>query len=523
MSDNKVTLDQLDNSAVEAMSSSVGDVSLLNTENKTIVGALAEIVGKKEIANAIGEPLAETDKFTEMSSEINGLLSTFKTNMMNAGVVVESGDKFKALIDKIKGLTEGEGNKGVQFAEGTADNINLLGNSNTGWVEHKVNINVPFTPNRIILYVEKMVTSSSSGYYIKSFNVDSEYCFSVDSCFTLLMYGATYLYITDITNEGFSVYTKSNITTGKTNEFVFQNIRWYAIGVGEEDTTLRDSLADILENKGVDVTEEDDIASLITKVDSISGGLDIISATELPDTGKENQLCAITNNPVSNFKITTDITSTYDCPDDIIMLYSGEAHEGVQLYEYINGVVTFNYYFTKTQQGKNGLYLYYYNNGVWNNLTQGYMPFVENGVLVNTDYFGGIPSGSWKIANNALYLNSPGVRYIFITTANKIDFSLFNTVEITARIAGVEYGISSNALDLSVFYWTSPLNNVEQYSNLLNEIKTVSSDISKKYTFSEESVTKTIDISSWTGDYYFGIYWYTPYPHKCYITNITFK
>ena len=119
MSDNKVTLDQLDNSAIEAMAGSIGDVNMLNTENKTIVGALAEIVGKKVIADAIGEPLAETDKFTEMSSEINGLLSTFKTNMMNAGVVVESGDKFKSLIDKIKGLTEGEGNKGILYAEGT--------------------------------------------------------------------------------------------------------------------------------------------------------------------------------------------------------------------------------------------------------------------------------------------------------------------------------------------------------------------------------------------------------------------
>ena len=105
MSDNKVTLDQLDNSAIEAMAGSIGDVNMLNTENKTIVGALAEIVGKKVIADAIGEPLTETDKFTEMGSEINGLLSTFKTNMMNAGVVVEDGDKFKQLIEKVTTLT----------------------------------------------------------------------------------------------------------------------------------------------------------------------------------------------------------------------------------------------------------------------------------------------------------------------------------------------------------------------------------------------------------------------------------
>ena len=44
-------------------------------------------------------------------------------------------------------------------------------------------------------------------------------------------------------------------------------IKWYAIGVGEEDTTLRDSLASILQEEGVSVTEEDDMASLISKVD----------------------------------------------------------------------------------------------------------------------------------------------------------------------------------------------------------------------------------------------------------------
>ena len=43
------------------------------------------------------------------------------------------------------------------------------------------------------------------------------------------------------------------------------------------------------------------MASLITKVDGISGGLDIISATELPANGRENQICVITDNPTDNF------------------------------------------------------------------------------------------------------------------------------------------------------------------------------------------------------------------------------
>ena len=45
--------------------------------------------------------------------------------------------------------------------------------------------------------------------------------------------------------------------------------KWLAIGVGEEDTTLRDSLANILEDEGVEVSPEDDMVTLISKVDTL--------------------------------------------------------------------------------------------------------------------------------------------------------------------------------------------------------------------------------------------------------------
>ena len=47
------------------------------------------------------------ESFDEMSNDINGLLSQFKTNMMNNGVTVESSDKFKSLIDKIATIPVG--------------------------------------------------------------------------------------------------------------------------------------------------------------------------------------------------------------------------------------------------------------------------------------------------------------------------------------------------------------------------------------------------------------------------------
>ena len=255
MSDNKVTLDQLDNSAVEAMSSSVGDVSMLNTENKTIVGALVEIVGKKEIANAIGEPLAETDKFTEMSSEINGLLSTFKTNMMNAGVVVESGDKFKALIEKIQGLTEGEGNKGIQFAEGV---YNLNEQVKLG-SEFTLNIaiadDIGFSPTYVFVYIPEMIYSGVSSIYNTIISNTNLYYYASDTNALMLQISDNIISLA-WSGTGAQYYRLDPC-----------EINWYAIGVGEEDTTLRDSLASILTEEGVSVTEEDDMASLITKVD----------------------------------------------------------------------------------------------------------------------------------------------------------------------------------------------------------------------------------------------------------------
>ena len=282
MSDNKVTLDQLDNSAVEAMSSSVGDVSMLNTENKTIVGALAEIVGKKEIANAIGEPLAETDKFTEMSSEINGLLSTFKTNMMNAGVVVESGDKFKQLIDKIKGLTEGEGNKGMRFVSGSTTDGVLKTHTHT-YTNSKgeevtssnkmfdIEIELDFDPSIILVFSKFTLTTIGLPTDMQSITVydnleKNKINFGEYSSDNSSDYANSYIlpplveedkHYLPIAYPGLT--TIQNVTVNQCT--------WYAIGVGEEDTTLRDSLASILAEEGVNVTEEDDMVSLITKVD----------------------------------------------------------------------------------------------------------------------------------------------------------------------------------------------------------------------------------------------------------------
>lgn len=230
----------------------------LQTEAKSIVGAINEITGKQVISDTIGTPLVASDTWNDMETKINGLLSTFKTNMMSNGITVESGDKFKALIDKIATLADSEG-KGIQFAEGTyTKTSNTLIGANI-----EVNTNLDFTPSHIFAVLSPFDFWLGS---VKLENYVASNLFYTKAPSNEQYYNRAY--VTTITPEYFIIESTDG---SKNNHYINYGenlvINWYAIGVGEEDTTLRDSLASILENKGVDVTDEDDMASLIGKVD----------------------------------------------------------------------------------------------------------------------------------------------------------------------------------------------------------------------------------------------------------------
>ena len=231
----------------------------LATTDKTIVGAINELFqsannGKELIANAIGEPLSSNDTFSAMSDDINSLLSTFKTNMMNNGISVEGNDKFKQLIEKLALLADSEG-KGIQV-------INATGNNTKSG---KIIIdNLSFKP---ILVVFKINTQSGTypRYYYTWYSslfpdyVNGSYFDAPNPSDNLV-------------TEGFSGGLISLIDNGFTVGFDSSGLKgpyeYYAIGVGEEDTTLRDSLASILQDEGVVVVPEDEMPNLITKTDT---------------------------------------------------------------------------------------------------------------------------------------------------------------------------------------------------------------------------------------------------------------
>ncbi|MBP3930526.1 MAG: hypothetical protein J6D47_13295 [Peptostreptococcaceae bacterium] len=240
----------------------LGSLSQLQTTNKfNLVSAINEVFqnannGKKLIASAIGEPLNSNNTFSAMSNDINSLLSTFKVNMMNKGVAVESKDKFKTLIDKIVTITGG-GNKGIKYAEGVCP---------PGSGVYFEVTDLDFEPS-LIVFATKNDTGNLNGCLIYSKLYS---CSAYRNSYTQVSTVVEGPFVKDssgyytsgifITKNGFEIYSSSEI---------FEKNKWYAIGVGEEDTTYRDSLASILQEAGVYVTPEDDMATLIVKIEEL--------------------------------------------------------------------------------------------------------------------------------------------------------------------------------------------------------------------------------------------------------------
>ena len=338
----KISKEQIDPGVKDHIMSFVGDIADLETEvNTDIISAInsmmvdrvdnAENMGK--LANAIGEPVTANHSVDEVVEGLGEMLSTFKTNMMNSGVMVESGDKFKALIDKIKGLTEGEGNKGIQFAEGLyGDVVNLQHTSSyPGFIQTvTIQTNTGFIPNIICLQV--ISSTRATTYFTQENNlflistdsynnetgakiaipVNNGYAPTIDVLFVSA-------YINNITENTFELVLDTSTTIGYDVSYDLSIGKWYAIGVGEEDTTLRDSLASILQEEGISVTEEDDMASLITKVDE---GFDIT---------KQELINALIDKGVKNIDTTLSLTEI------ISKIQNFDSYTEPILYLYDNG------------------------------------------------------------------------------------------------------------------------------------------------------------------------------------------
>lgn len=447
-----LTLNELSNSLNDYMDEmqNMEDHSLM-TENKTIVSAINEIYGKQLIADAIGEPLNENDTFSAMSNDINGLLSQFKTNMMNSGVTVESGDRFKQLIDKIATMAEEGNSKRIQFAEGVISSITLPEAASYGLL-YSFNNTLNFEPNILLVCLPNTNNSVTYNYVINSTIHNS----SANKGVALKRETPCYLYI-DNNNDLYGYIASSATGT-------FSEVKWYAIGVGEENTTLRDS------------------------------GFNISSATTLPSTGKENDICVITDNPVNNFEITCNLNDV-DSDTSKIKLYLGtkSSNDGLlgTLISDVKNNVTINYHFNKVYQGNTRLSSFYFKDDSWKPFTVSCVELIKDGIQNATSIAGELSLGGYWQQNSG-YVQDTGSRYYYNTTGfqTKIDFTPFTKLVVRAK---------TNSSSRSLMIYATPTNYT--VSSLTN-----SNSITYNYIASQQFNTtlssKEFDISSWTGEHY---------------------
>ena len=509
----RISKEFLHPSILEGVDNKIGNLDSLETDAKgNMVQAINELAdkidteiaeGKELIANAVGEPLTAEESFDEMSNDINSLLSTFKTNMMNNGITVESSDRFKSLIDKIATMVEeGEG-KGIQFASGITSNN--FSNVQIDGVDFTcLNISLNFKPTILIVR-----NHGNYGFYIEDFYPDNFNIVTVDNGYD--EYRNVKNYEIDKGNNNYSIpigYTIQEDTT-----------YYWAVGVGEEDTTLRDSLADILEGKGVDVTEEDDMASLITKVDNLQS-LNIITAQELPETVVDNQIVLITDTKPSavNIKPTDLCGPTIDTVVDIG--YNSSSRKATLTTN--NNNITLSLYLYNAVQNKSGvnntIYGFIGNNDGWN-LFSPTLPdlYKEGGDTCD------IMTGGWytKAENDngvyytekatvldtgCLYMETYGSKFTY--TNKPIDVTDYKKIYFDYHIESV-----SGAYWIGLVDNNTNMHDVQDAKKVIKQTSDVG-DISR--------TTKSIDISDITGEWYiaFDGYPWNGYQHRMYIYNV---
>jgi hypothetical protein len=178
---------------------------------------------------------------------------------MNNGVTVNSGDKFKALIDKIATLADNEGNK-VQFVTGFINTTTYLVDEYTTrtWIKNSFTFDssLDFTPTRLILSFPMLGLSQSINdeYYLDNYTVDSQMCYDKNNYFHAYesnCNSSIELYITNISNTGFDLY--ANKYTEYYPLVCPEGINWLAIGVEEDSITTEEDGALIKEGSLTDL------------------------------------------------------------------------------------------------------------------------------------------------------------------------------------------------------------------------------------------------------------------------------
>lgn len=259
------------------------------------------------------------------------------------------------------------------------------------------------------------------------------------------------------------------------------------------------------------------------------GALDIISANSLPASGKENQICVVTNSPTDKYMISSDVQD--DDKTGIFCLTS--TIPGSITYTSTSKNTTVKYYMLHFSQNNTIVPSYIYKNGNWTPFTNNRIFLLKDGVYVNEDIFGGltktITHSSYPVnysAGTGIYGNAYSSYYThFISSVNRVNFTNFNKVVVRLKVNTDQYDYSGD-YHAYVFAWSTSkcvrgaYMSDAYYSNnyLTNTISPTNKSANmEKFYFTGTWNYYEIDISSWKNTDYLTIligetnhcpYWY---------------
>ena len=167
---------------------------------------------------------------------------------------------------------------------------------------------------------------------------------------------STYATTTQLTTTNNNIGTLSSLQTSAKGNLVAAINEVFQSGVN-----AKQQLVDALNANGASVSTSDSWNSLIGNIGG--GSLDIISATTLPATGKENQLCAITSTTPNRFVIADNSADT-EVSDNIVRIRTTE-NAACTAYTYPMGNIFLNLRIAAVYQNRSAIPLWLYRNNEW--------------------------------------------------------------------------------------------------------------------------------------------------------------
>ena len=526
----------LDNNGV-SIGSKIGNINELATDSKT------------DLVSAINDILQFNSETKDAKQQLVNLLIT-------NGIFGSTSESWESLINKIQQISPGDGDGGNDSLYSFIHGVNigelelerrLLKTYNSVYTVHEETLNSS-TYDALCVNIDINPSATTPGivYYVISTkeridftSIDSieltgrVYCPNGSSTIGI-EYGAYDINITGITGYGWDASVPNYIiSSGKLcpkDQVNFQTFtldttsltgnHYFAVTFGCNIPTNYSSNGSIC-NLNMDVTnitfKGEGLGS--EGSNSSGGGLDIISATELPATGRENQICVITDTPVNSFLLSSyesDISALDSSTIGIYLNDDATVYDSTKIALSSNNI-TVNYYINSVSQGDARLASYIYNNSKWNSLTYKSYPVIENRKLI-TSYVGNFASdviidseyNGFEISNSS---SSSSYRYSIISASKKINFD---------NISKAEFEIRSNRSTTNVDFYigVTQAERLNQAYNAGGTLDMCSSYNSINFTHSDFK-KYTMDLSNVTGSGYLALVMYcTSLSTTIYIPNL---